>query len=47
MPDLMCATKSRFEVPNQSFEGIWNLTFSKKGLIWGQNFDLGSHMEWA
>ena len=44
-PDWMRATKSRFEVPNRSFKGIWNLIFSKQGLIWGQNFDLGSRME--
>ena len=41
----MRATKSRFEVPNRRFKGIWNLIFSKQGSIWGQNFDLGSRME--
>ena len=30
----MRATKSRFEVLNRSFKGIWNLIFSKKGSIW-------------
>ena len=44
-PDPMHATKSRFEVPNRRFKGIWNLIFSKQGSIWGQNFDLGSCME--
>ena len=39
-PDPMHATKSRFEVPNRRFKGIWNLIFSKQGWIWGQNFDL-------
>ena len=29
-PDLMRPTKSRLEVPNQRFKGIWNLSFSKK-----------------
>ena len=43
--DPMRATKSRFEVPNRRFKGIWNLIFSKQGSIWGQNFDLGSLME--
>ena len=41
----MRATRSRFEVPNQRFKGIWNHIFSKQGSIWGQNFDLGSRME--
>ena len=44
-PDPMHATKSRFEVPNRRFKGIWNLIFSKQGSIWGQNFNLGSCME--
>ena len=46
-PDLMRATNSRLEVPNRRFKGIWNLIFSKKGSIWGQNLDLGSRMECA
>ena len=33
-PDPMHARKSRFEVLNRSFKGIWNLIFSKKGSIW-------------
>ena len=46
-PDPMHAAKSRFKVPNRRFKGFWNLIFSKKGSIWGQNFDLGSCMEWS
>ena len=44
-PGPMRATKSRLEVLNQRFKGIWNLIFSKQCLIWGQNFDLGSRMD--
>ena len=35
MPDPMHATQSRFEVPQQNFEGIWNPTFSKKKVRFG------------